>query len=755
MNPRKKLVWLMLCLFFASGMSISAGAESVFAVASHSNSKIKAYLINGDQIDYQDTIKDTESFGIGATGFCVWPEKQRMFVTYEGESIISWASTKTLCRNPDTDEFDTGVSNLAGMAVDETKSFLYVLTRSGGRVYTYTYDENENTLSLIHPNDPCYPEREYRQLPGFGINDATYDLALDEEKSLCYVSNGTKTVRYYNTSDWDLEGSIDIGEKVAGMGIDPNNYLYAGYFNGTSGYHNYLLRYYLNGAPDDPETKIKKDMGAIIMDIAVDSDNGLIYTTTGRSIEGSSGTVEVYDVSDCTPSDANYVILTDTEYDSDFTGNKPAGIAIGPQYMQPFAVEKMDNIEDCVPPQMGEITYTITVDYQWDEESDPDPCEFDSLSIIDYLPQGVDFVSASDNGSYDSDTQTVTWNISLDPFDANCVELTVQTNKSVIPGDEITNKAEIVTTLTIDSKELNYSDSYEIDTSVCDCSDYGRIIRVDADVDVQDPNGATWDLAFNDLQEALAATWPCDEVWVAEGTYRPTTNPSKSEASFAMINTVGVYGGFKGLEGGETQRYERNWFDNDTVLDGYIDAVGSEPNCVDYVVVSDANFVNTIDGFTITGGTIAGIYCGALSPLIVQHNKITGNWTGFYSPESQQPVIKNNWFYKNDYGLYFESPTDIAVVRNNTIANNNNMGIYLHDGVEPLISNCIFTGHPEYSDMVGCYATYSYIEYPIVFDPNATPPDIGEGNIWGDPNYPPFVDGDKDDYRLDPCSICI
>jgi len=261
----------------------SVRAESVFAVASHSNSKVKAYLINGDKINYQATIKDTESFGIGATGFCVWPEKQRMFVTYENSPVISWASTKSLSRDPDTDEFDTGIigGSLAGIAVDEGKSFLYVLTRSGGRVYTYSYDEDENTLSLVHPNDPCYPERKYRKLEG--IDGNAYDLALDEEKGLCYVSDGTKTVRSYDTTDWYLEGSIDMGKQVAGMGIDPNNYLYGGYFDGQTGEHNYLIRYDLNGDPCDPETAIEKDMGYIIMDIAVEPGTGLIYTTTNNT----------------------------------------------------------------------------------------------------------------------------------------------------------------------------------------------------------------------------------------------------------------------------------------------------------------------------------------------------------------------------------------------------------------------------------------------------------------------------------------
>ena len=440
MDPKKNLLWLMLCLFFVFRGSRAVHAESVFAVASHSNSKVKAYLIDGDGINYQATIKDTESFGIGATGFCVWPQKQRMFVTYEGKSIISWASTKTLSRDPDTDKFNTGISNLAGMAVDEAKSFLYVLTRSGGRFYTYTYDEDENTLSLIHPNDPCYPEREYRQLSGFDINDATYDLALDEEKGLCYVSNGSKTVRYYNTADWDLEGSIDIGEKVAGLGIDPNNYLYGGYFNGQYGYHNYLLRYYLNGDPYDPETAIKKDMGAVIMDIAVDSAGGLIYTTTDRSIEGSYGTVEVYDVSDCTPSDANYIVLTDTEYDDDFIGNKPAGIAIGPQYkpgppgLHLVKTAAIENDYACVLPEevdedKDEITYEI---FYWNEQQDEnDPNYLGDLPdvvITDWLSNDVNFVSAEpDNGFYDPNKHAYILDIStLEAGEKGTLTLTVR-----------------------------------------------------------------------------------------------------------------------------------------------------------------------------------------------------------------------------------------------------------------------------------------------------------------------------------------
>jgi len=721
------LYFLMVCLF----VQASRAEKSLFSVDSHHGPITRAYAIEGTTLKDPVTISE-ELYGVGPTGVAVSEELGLMFMCYERSDIVTVFKCRTLLKVTDV---DTDVSNLAGIAADDAKDKIYIIQRDTRNLYVYTWNEITETLNFESQEDLVGLPSPYK---GTGI-------ALDGD--YLYVTDTSDTVRCFDTTNWEHQSDKDVTlpeDKGAwGIAIYHHHNLFDiryGYFGGyVSNSHNNLIRVDL----DDPNDYliITPSSDSPVLGLAADPNTGLIYASV------ADHTNRVFDTS------LNELFSIETNV----TDSGPAGMAVGNRFYSPFKIEKSDDVDDndCISPQMGKITYTLCYDYQWDEESDPDPYEFDSLAVIDYLPQGVDFVSASDDGSYDSDTQTVTWTISLDPFDANCVELTVQTNKSVIPGDEITNKAQISTTLTIDSKELDYSDSYEIDTPVCDCSEYGRIIHVDADVNVQEPNGATWDLAFGNLQEALAVTWPCDEVWVAEGTYRPTTNPNHSKASFGMINKVGVYGGFKGLEGGEIERWQRNWFNNETILNGYIDAVGGEPNNIDYVVVSDANVVNVFDGFTVKGGYIAGISCGSSSPLIAQHNKITDNWIGFYGPESQQPVIKNNWFYKNDYGLYFKSPTDIAVVRNNTIADNDEMGIYLEAGTEPAISNCIFSGHPEDCDLVGCYATYSYIEYPIVFDPNATPPDIGEGNIWGDPNYPPFVDGDKDDYRLDPCSICI
>ncbi|MCD8396406.1 MAG: DUF11 domain-containing protein [Lachnospiraceae bacterium] len=62
------------------------------------------------------------------------------------------------------------------------------------------------------------------------------------------------------------------------------------------------------------------------------------------------------------------------------------------------------------------------------------------VTIVDELDAGVDFVSASDGGIYDSQTHTVTWNLgSVDAFTGGIVTLTVEVNESA--GDQVENDA--------------------------------------------------------------------------------------------------------------------------------------------------------------------------------------------------------------------------------------------------------------------------------------------------------------------------
>ncbi|MGD2111413.1 MAG: choice-of-anchor Q domain-containing protein, partial [Phycisphaerae bacterium] len=124
--------------------------------------------------------------------------------------------------------------------------------------------------------------------------------------------------------------------------------------------------------------------------------------------------------------------------------------------------------------------------------------------------------------------------------------------------------------------------------------------------------GFSWDDAFTDLQDALKfaecakdGAEPITEIWVADGVYVPGDNES---ASFALVDNVGLYGGFAG---GETELEQRDPQANVAVLSGDIlgDDDGSDSAKSDnstHVVTADRVSGAGFDGFTVTGGTANG-----------------------------------------------------------------------------------------------------------------------------------------------------
>ena len=150
-----------------------------------------------------------------------------------------------------------------------------------------------------------------------------------------------------------------------------------------------------------------------------------------------------------------------------------------------------------------------------------------------------------------------------------------------------------------------------------------HIIYVDADApDAND--GSSWEDAFHYLQDALSVARLGDEIWVAEGVYKPdedTDNPTGTgnrEATFQLKHGVTVKGGYAGY--GEPDPDKRDIETYETVLSGDLDGndvyvndhcdLLTEPTRSEnsYHIVTCSNIYETavLDGFTVTAGNANG-----------------------------------------------------------------------------------------------------------------------------------------------------
>lgn len=120
-------------------------------------------------------------------------------------------------------------------------------------------------------------------------------------------------------------------------------------------------------------------------------------------------------------------------------------------------------------------------------------------------------------------------------------------------------------------------------------------------------NGMSWDHAFSEVYLALAAAQEGDEIWVAEGTYKPGPFISPDPTiSLHLVNQVGLYGGFAG---NETSRSQRDVDANITILSGDLlgdDGLNYENTSDNVQAVVRATSAITdwavLDGFMITAG---------------------------------------------------------------------------------------------------------------------------------------------------------
>ena len=206
--------------------------------------------------------------------------------------------------------------------------------------------------------------------------------------------------------------------------------------------------------------------------------------------------------------------------------------------------------------------------------------------------------------------------------------------------------------------------------------------------------GLTWDDAYTDLQLALAAASNGDQIWVAQGVYKPSVEfdvdgsggMDPREVTFQIPSGVELYGGFVGGEGGVG---DADPAANPTILSGDIDdndlngdgndiaettadLVGD--NAYHVLLTQSVSASTLLNGFHVTAGQ-AGGFMGGFSP-----NRDGGGWHNVDDPPADvsSPRIERCRFLGN-----------FADARGGALF----IGSFTLGTYEPAIVDCEFSGN--------------------------------------------------------------
>ena len=177
----------------------------------------------------------------------------------------------------------------------------------------------------------------------------------------------------------------------------------------------------------------------------------------------------------------------------------------------------------------------------------------------------------------------------------------------------------------------------------------GQTIRYVKPTATGNSDGSRWANASGNLQTMITASAANDQVWVAAGTYKPTTGTDRT-ISFAMKNGVAIYGGFVGNETELSARPAVNPITgpggasqpSSTTLSGDIGVVGSNADNSYHVIYNLTVLTTTavLDGFVITGGKADGTNLPGNSGGGMYNN-------GVGSGKDCSPLIRNCSFQNN------------------------------------------------------------------------------------------------------------
>jgi hypothetical protein len=312
--------------------------------------------------------------------------------------------------------------------------------------------------------------------------------------------------------------------------------------------------------------------------------------------------------------------------------------------------------------------------------------------------------------------------------------------------------------------------------------EYWAVIFVDADA-IGANDGMSWANAFNCLQNALIIAQEGDEIWVAEGTYKPDESAEvifgDRTAKFSLRNGVAIKGGYAGYGGAAPNR--RNVRLYETILSGDVNIVGDNSDNSYHVVTGSGTDANAVlDGFTITAGNAngantyrkgGGMYNYAGSPTVVncmfRWNSAIDYGGGMYNWGYSSPMVTSCTFSGNSAGqdgggmsnYDYSSPIVTNCTFTGNSAGNYGGGMHNSESSSPTLTNCILwadsapAGPEIYNSASTPTVTYCDVEGcggsgEVVWDPNCGTD--GGGNIDADPRFigpngPDGIPGTADD----------
>ncbi len=255
-----------------------------------------------------------------------------------------------------------------------------------------------------------------------------------------------------------------------------------------------------------------------------------------------------------------------------------------------------------------------------------------------------------------------------------------------------------------------------------------EIWYVSASAPGSDHDGSSWTTAFTELQSALAVAVAGDQIWVAEGVYRPNFDPGSGAytdyqtATFVLTDGVELYGGFSTVMYTLIQRLPGVYL---TVLSGDLegddrtdarhlitDTTGmSGTNAYHVVSAVGVNNAAVLDGFFITGGAAVGsapdnvgggMRNDNASPVIANVTFIgnrANSGGGMANHNGSSPALSHVVFDSNRAdgggGMVNRDGSNPVLydVRFSSNSADVGGGVLNRDGCAPLLTNVIFTGN--------------------------------------------------------------